>query len=130
MHRFSFSPLALTSTFAPLVASALVSRYVPIVIFPYYIALASQILAAVYAFFVIPETLPAREKEDDGEASLEEDAEAETTVAENLVAPVKPLGLLLPHRDSSGTFHWQLFFLTISLLSTTSGVSDHRLGMC
>ncbi len=113
------------------VASALVSRYVPQVIFPYYIALASQLLAALYAFLIIPETLQARDQHgatDDGGGT----EGGETTVAENLVSPIKPLALLLPHRDGrTGVFHWKLFFLTISLFTTTSGVclppSDLRL---
>jgi hypothetical protein len=109
-----------------LVASALVSRYVPIVIFPYYIALASQIFAALYAYLFIPETLHVQEKDEEDEEDEEEDEEGPMNiveVAENLAAPIKPLSLLLPHRDhSTGVFHWKLFFLTISLLTTTSGV--------
>ena len=105
-------------------ASALISRFIPIVIFPYYIALGSQILAALYAFAFIPETLHAQDKEDDlGNHESDDEEEQEMTVTENLVAPVKPLALLLPHRDrSTGVFHWKLFILTISLFTTTSGV--------
>ena len=69
-----------------------------------------------------------RDKED-GEEDIEEEGGyngeggIETTVAENLVAPIKPLALLLPHRhQSTGIYQWKLFFLTISLLTTTSGV--------
>ena len=70
-----------------------------------------------------------RDKEDSEEdlaedAGYDSDGGGAATVAENLVAPVKPLALLLPHRDhSTGILHWRLFFLTVSLLTTTSGVS-------
>ena len=42
---------------------------------------------------------------------------------ETIIAPVKPLGLLVPHRDKeTGRLEWRLFLVTISLLATTSGV--------
>ncbi|KAK4686508.1 hypothetical protein P7C73_g3615, partial [Tremellales sp. Uapishka_1] len=104
------------------IASALASRYIPNVIFTYYLALGAQVLAALYAFAFIPETLPAHPKEDEEYTSDSASEDHELTTAEELIAPIKPLALLLPHRDGiSGQIRWKLFCLTISLFTTTSG---------
>lgn len=116
------------------------SRYSSITLLPYYIALASQVLAAIYAMAFIPETLHQDDlKEDtstdatsldDGHDDDEEEHEGgireivEDTM-EAVVAPVQPLRLLLPHRNSqTGHIEWRLFLVTISLLATTCGVSE------
>lgn len=116
--------------------SALASRYIPVVLFPYYIALTAQILSSMYALVSIPETLKrtsemtAEESEDEEgedeepETITERVTEAVEDVAEAVVEPIKPLGLILPHRDKdTGRFHWRLFAITLSLLSTSLGVS-------
>jgi hypothetical protein len=115
------------------VASALVSRYIPVTIFPYYIALASQLLASIYAYFFIPETLPQHTSSGTqthspalSTASLHDETYQEEllhTIEEQVVAPIKPLGLLLPKKDKEGNVNWRLGLLTISLLTTTCGVS-------
>lgn len=117
------------------VVSALSSRYISIVLFPYYLALGAQVLSSLYALVVVPETL-RKQNDHVSEISDEEtdDDENETVVealVENVVepvveavtVPVKPLALLLPHRGKHGALEWRLFILTMSLLATTSGVS-------
>ncbi|WVQ96944.1 hypothetical protein IAU59_004053 [Kwoniella sp. CBS 9459] len=125
------------------ITSALVSRYIPNVAVPYYIALGAQVGAALYAYFFIPETLHAAsdaksgESDDEPEGSQagsesgsgspqvdeegEEDEHAnEGILAETLASPIKPLRLLIPHRHE-GRLHWQLFVVSLSLLMTTAG---------
>ena len=130
-----FSRLEAVSLLGPgtgYVVSALVSRYVPIVLLPYYLALGFQFSAAVYAFFCIPETLKGSRK-DETDSNEEEDnqesdggmfPEVVEEVVEAVVEPIKPLALLLPHRDKeTGRFEWRLSLVTLSLLSNTIGVS-------
>lgn len=118
------------------VISALSSRYIPIVLFPYYIALGAQVISSLYAILVVPETLK-KPKVDEEEESEEEESDGESEsfmeaivdhvvepVVEAVVEPVKPLALLLPHRGKHGSLEWRLFILTLSLLATTSGVSS------
>lgn len=119
--------------------SALASRYSSIVLLPYYLALGSQILASLYAFTFVPETLPPSDRkapsdagthtDDEDDNDDEEDNEGgirevlEDTM-EAVIAPVQPLGLLMPHRnEKTGKVEWRLFLVTISLLATTCGVS-------
>ncbi|WVF71017.1 hypothetical protein IAT40_005813 [Kwoniella sp. CBS 6097] len=113
------------------ITSALVSRYIPDVAVPYYIALGAQIGAALYAYFFIPETLNAASDAKDNESGEEdgtedgsnsdgESDENQGILAETLAVPVKPLGLLIPHRHE-GRLHWQLFVVSLSLLMTTAG---------
>jgi H+/gluconate symporter-like permease len=117
------------------VISALSSRYIPIVLFPYYIALGAQFISSLYAIIFVPETLQKSSKQDEEESEEEEedDDESETVmealthhvvepVVDAVVEPVKPLALLLPHRGKHGSLEWRLFILTMSLLATTSGV--------
>ena len=69
---------------------------------------------------MIPETLP----KDRQEQAIENEAEGLLEeVQEAVVAPIKPMGLVLPHKDAAGRWHWRLFFVTLSMLSTTAGVS-------
>lgn len=120
------------------VISALSSRYIPIVLFPYYLALGAQVLSSIYALIFVPETL---NKTNDHESlasetgSVNDETDEEETVVETIVEnvvepvveavtePIKPLALLLPHRGQSGSLEWRLFILTMSLLATTSGVT-------
>lgn len=120
------------------VISALSSRYIPIVLFPYYLALGAQLLSSLYALLFVPETLS---KVDDHESIASEsvsDEEEETMmeaivdhvvepVMEAVTEPIKPLALLLPHRGKNGSLEWRLFILTMSLLATTSGVCSKYL---
>ena len=120
------------------VISALGSRYSTITLLPYFIALGSQLLASLYAAVSIPETV--QDKDDDksegsgdegsndgGEDDEDEEGglrEAVEQTMETVVAPVKPLGLLAPYRSKeTGRIEWRLFLVTVSLLSTTIGVS-------
>ncbi|ORY27103.1 major facilitator superfamily domain-containing protein [Naematelia encephala] len=108
------------------IASALMSRYSSIITMPYYVALGSQLLASLYATVMIPETLSSDAKEEDESEISSQEAEDEdeggALIHDAILAPVKPLALLLPHRDSeTGRWHWRLTFLTISLLATTAG---------
>ena len=110
--------------------SALVSRYTSITLLPYCIALASQLLAALYAAVAIPETV----RKDDEDDKTDSDAESETgdngglrevveDTMEAVVEPVKPLRLLMPRRnEETGRIEWRLFLVTVSLLITTIGV--------
>ncbi|OCF31827.1 hypothetical protein I317_03330 [Kwoniella heveanensis CBS 569] len=120
------------------ITSALVSRYIPNVAVPYYIALGAQVGAALYAYFFIPETLHAasdtQSDHSGGEEAQDSDADAgsgsaseaesdggdQGILAETLAVPVKPLRLLIPHRHE-GRLHWQLFVVSLSLLMTTAG---------
>jgi hypothetical protein len=87
----------------------------------YYIALACQLLASLYAAFAIPETLPPADEPEDSEQHI---TGTEGELEEMLVAPIKPLGLLLPRRNvDTGRLQWKLSFLTISVFMTTCGVS-------
>lgn len=117
--------------------SALSSRYIPIVLFPYYIALASQWIASVYSAFAVPETLSndSQNDEDDGEEDISDDNDENSddneglveAIVDDIIEPIKPLRLLLPRRED-GVLHWRLFIVTLSLLATTSGVSmSHNL---
>jgi len=116
--------------------SALASRYSTITLLPYFFALGSQLLASLYSAISIPETV--QDKDDDkSEASGDEGSddeddhddegglrEAVEQTMETVVAPVKPLGLLAPYRSKeTGRIEWRLFLVTVSLLSTTIGVS-------
>ena len=114
-----------------IVVSALASRYSKIVLLPYFIALGAQLSAGLYAIFFVPETL--HENDDDNKTDSEDEGDEEEReggfreafeqTMETIVAPVKPLGLLVPHRDKeTGRLEWRLFLVTISLLATTSGV--------
>ena len=117
------------------VISALSSRYIPIVLFPYYLALGAQISSSLYALVVVPETLRKQNDQESEVSDEETDDEENETVVEALVenvvepvveavtVPIKPLALLLPHRGKHGALEWRLFILTMSLLATTSGVS-------
>jgi hypothetical protein len=107
------------------VASALISRSSPNPLLPYYLALASQVLASLYAFLFIPETLPNPTSSPSSTSSSlpEEEHTYGEEVIESVVAPVRPLALLLPHKDDKGRWRWRLSLLTISLLTTTCGVS-------
>lgn len=91
--------------------SALVSRYIPDPLFTYYIAIGCLIGASIYAT-IIPETLQHEQEESGG--------------LQTLVAPIKPLAVLLPTRDAAGRLSWRLSFLTISVFMTTCGVSCTR----
>ena len=133
-----FSRLEAVSLLGPgtgYVLSGLISRYTNIVLLPYYLALGFQFLAAVYAFLVIPETLPdlpdnksvttIGESEDRNEGLIAEAVEVVEDVMDAVVQPVKPLALLLPHRNrETGKFEWRLTLVTISLLLNTIGVSQ------
>lgn len=100
------------------ILSALSSRYIPIILFPYYIALGSQFLATLYALIAVPETLPADTRaEVDSIHSQEGIIEA---IVLPVIKPIKPLRLLLPRKEADG-WHWRLSILTVSLLFTTSG---------
>ena len=113
--------------------SALASRYSNITLLPYYIALASQLLASVYALMAIPETLPP--DDDKTESEVENDSHSESEeqgglrevvedTMEAVVEPVKPLRLLMPKKNKkTGRVEWRLFLVTLSLLLTTIGVS-------
>jgi hypothetical protein len=100
------------------ILSALSSRYIPITLFPYYIALGSQVLASIYAIIAVPETLsPEHQAEVDSIHSQEGILEA---LVLPVIKPIKPLRLLLPRKEKDG-WHWRLSILTLSLLFTTSG---------
>lgn len=106
------------------VLSALVNRYTPYVTLPYFIALASQLLAAAYAFFAIRETL---RRSSDTSSDDEEDSQSESSgiierAVERVKVPVKPLRVLMPWRDDRGVLHWELTALAVSLFATTCGV--------
>lgn len=118
------------------VLSALSSRYIPLVLFPYYIALASQWIAAAYAASIVPETL---RKDNDDDSDDEEDGDTDDededeqglveAVIDDIVEPIKPLRLLLPRKED-GVTHWRLFVVTLSMLATSSGVSSASLIGC
>lgn len=100
------------------ILSALSSRYIPITLFPYYIALASQLFASTYAIIAVPETLSSEHQaEVDSVHSQEGIIEA---IVLPVIKPIKPLRLLLPRKEKDG-WHWRLSILTLSLLFTTSG---------
>lgn len=98
----------------------------------------------MYATFAVSETLnhgkkPAGTEEDDSEDEDELDEEHEREEAEEhgwvetietlvdpLVEPIRPLKLLLPRKEN-GVWHWRLFIVTLSMLSTSCGVSHARL---
>jgi hypothetical protein len=115
--------------------SALSSRYIPLVLFPYYIALASQWIASAYAAMAVPETLRrdggsggGGESDESSDAGSEDDDEDEEdqglveALVDDVLEPIKPLALLLPRRED-GVLHWRLFIVTLSLLATSCGVS-------
>jgi hypothetical protein len=100
----------------------------------------------MYALVAIPETLK-RKKElsggDDSDSDVQEEEDSDVDddeepdtivhmvtdavegVADAVVEPIRPLALLLPHRDKqTGRFQWRLFIITLSLLSTSLGVSE------
>lgn len=95
-------------------------------------------MSSLYAILFVPETLRKQkdhvseisDEETDDDEEEEEDETVMEALVENVVEPVveavavpiKPLGLLLPHRDKNGSLEWRLFILTMSLLATTSGV--------
>ncbi|KAJ9096823.1 hypothetical protein QFC21_005094 [Naganishia friedmannii] len=125
-----YSRLESMALFGPCLAfviSALTSRYTPYVTLPYYIALASQFLAAAYAFVAIRETLStlhyqshAHATADDNE-STHSDSQSEvgsvTAIAIAVKAaaiPVKPLRVLIPYRDERGVLRWELLALAIT----------------
>lgn len=94
---------------------------------PYYIALASQLLASLYAYTTIRETL--RSKKSESEASDGEEEEEEGMIeraVERVTVPVKPLRVLMPWRDERGVLHWELAALAVSLFATTCGVRPGR----
>lgn len=107
------------------VISALANRYTPWVTLPYYIALSSQFLAALYALFAIRETLPQEKSTD----VLSDTASETGTVplvmraVGKVAVPVKPLAVIMPYRDERGVLRWELMALSISLFATTCGVS-------
>jgi hypothetical protein len=96
---------------------------------PYYIALSSQFLAALYALLAIRETLP-QEKSND---VLSDTASETGTVplvmraVGKVAVPVKPLAVIMPYRDEQGVLRWELLALSISLFATTCGVSRSQL---
>ncbi|KAK6907824.1 hypothetical protein L486_05744 [Kwoniella mangroviensis CBS 10435] len=105
------------------IISALVSRYVPNIAVPYFIALGAQIGASLWSFFFIAETRKFPSNNDNSSDDEEEEEEGRGVVAEiteNLEAPVKPLKLIWPHRHK-GKLHWELFVVALSLFMTTSG---------
>jgi hypothetical protein len=110
--------------------SALVSRYTSITLLPYCIALASQLLAALYAAAAIPETVHKADEDDKTDSEAESEAgdngglrEVVEETMEAVVEPVKPLRLLMPRRnEETGRIEWRLFLVTVSLLITTIGV--------
>ncbi|WVR05536.1 hypothetical protein IAU60_002554 [Kwoniella sp. DSM 27419] len=126
--------IALLGPGAAYITSALVSRYIPDVAVPYYIALGAQIGAALYAFFLIPETKDAtsnskvspedraqHDASDSRSESSESDHENEHgAIVEALAVPIKPLKLIIPHRHN-GKIHWELFVVALSLFMTTAG---------
>ncbi|GHJ88029.1 hypothetical protein NliqN6_4431 [Naganishia liquefaciens] len=120
-----YSRLESMALFGPCLAfviSALANRYTPYVTLPYYIALASQLLASLYAFSAIRETLCA---EKDTSSDEENDASTSEGLVERAVdrvaVPVKPLRVLIPWRDERGVLRWELAALAISLFATTCG---------
>jgi hypothetical protein len=122
-----------------LVVSALSSRYIPVLLFPYFIAVGAQLLSSVYAASFIPETLPSEKPSEGQEESSDDESEddhphtfGETAenVMEAVVAPVKPLGILLPRRDpETKRIEWRLSVVTLSLFTATCGVSGPRNGL-
>lgn len=125
------------ATDTSLVLSALSSRYIPLVLFPYFIALAAQLLASAYATAAVSETLDKgkfdrsstdNDDSEDEEESQEEDegehgwAETIEHMVDPLVEPIKPLRLLMPRKEG-GVWHWRLSVVTLSMLSTSCGVS-------
>lgn len=142
-HLILFNPEEKEDRADRIVISALTSRYSSIVLLPYYLALGSQILASLYAATFVPETLPSsdRKTESDGDSDDQSEDEDEASDNENeglldgvrevvedtmeaVIAPVQPLGLLMPHRnEETGKVEWRLFLVTVSLLATTCGVS-------
>lgn len=93
---------------------------------PYYIALGSQFLAALYAVFAIRETLPR----DPGSEEVLADTASETgsvhvvmRAVNKVAVPVRPLRVIMPSRDERGVLRWELLALSISLFATTCGVS-------
>ncbi|KAK1921124.1 major facilitator superfamily domain-containing protein [Papiliotrema laurentii] len=127
-----FSRLEAVSLLGPgigYVMSALVSRYTSITLLPYCIALASQLLAALYAAAAIPETVHKADEDDKTDSDAESEAgdngglrEVVEETMEAVVEPVKPLRLLMPRRnEETGRIEWRLFLVTVSLLITTIG---------
>ena len=109
--------------------SALANRYTPYVTLPYYIALASQLLASLYAFSSIRETLRAeKEVSSDTEEEDESSGLVERAV-ERVAVPVKPLRVLVPWRDDRGVLRWELTALAVSLFATTCGVRSFLFGV-
>lgn len=107
------------------VISALANRYTPWVTLPYYIALTSQFLAALYALLAIRETLPH-----DPSSEVLSDTATETgsvplvmRAVGKVAVPVRPLAVIMPYRDEKGVWRWELLALSISLFATTCGVS-------
>ncbi|ORX40178.1 major facilitator superfamily domain-containing protein [Kockovaella imperatae] len=131
-----FSRLEAVSLLGPgtgFILSALTSRYSSITLLPYYLALGFQFSASVYAFFCIPETKDMGDDADSDSGDQSQDhhhrhrdsglPEAVEEVVEAVVDPIKPLGLLLPHRDrETGKFEWRLTLLTVALLCNTIGI--------
>jgi hypothetical protein len=132
----SFRPLpglashcvAIALTSGDVVLSAMVNRYTPYVTFPYYIALASQLLASLYAYTSIRETLRSKKSESDagGSESGEEEEGIIERAVERVTVPVRPLRVLMPWRDERGVLHWELAALAVSLFATTCGVRSFR----
>ncbi|KAK8846882.1 hypothetical protein IAR55_005972 [Kwoniella newhampshirensis] len=121
--------IALLGPGTAFIISALLSRYIPVIALPYYIALGTQVTAGLYAYCFIPETIHAREDKEeeegddgpDGEGS-DGQSEMEGILPETLAAPIKPLKLLIPHRhEAGGRIHWELCVVALSLLMTTAG---------
>lgn len=86
----------------------------------------------MYAASFIPETLPSdkpAEGEEESSDESEDDhphtfGETAENVMEAVVAPVKPLGILLPRRDpETKRIEWRLSVVTLSLFTATCGVS-------
>ncbi|KAJ9095405.1 hypothetical protein QFC20_006687 [Naganishia adeliensis] len=121
-----YSRLESMALFGPCLAfviSALANRYTPWVTLPYYIALTSQFLAALYALLAIRETLPH-----DPSSEVLSDTASETgsvplvmRAVGKVAVPVKPLAVIMPYRDEKGVWRWELLALSISLFATTCG---------
>jgi hypothetical protein len=111
-------------TSSDVVLSAMVNRYTPYVTIPYYIALGSQLLASLYAYTSIRETLRSKKSESDadGSESGEEEEGILERAVERVTVPVRPLRVLMPWRDERGVLHWELAALAVSLFATTCGV--------
>jgi hypothetical protein len=125
--------------FCLIVISALTSRYTPYVTLPYYIALASQFLAAAYALVAIRETLARLQRKSDSDTTEDDESThsdngsevgsitAIATAVKTAAIPVKPLRVLIPYRDERGVLRWELLALAISLFATTCGVSSETI---